>query len=546
MTTTNQTNPTAWLIAINGPPLSALALLGPPQGITLGRAANCDICMPAGAEGVSRRHARLRWDEGQWLLADLNSRWGTHLNGTRLDPETEVPLTEADLVGIGPWTMKLSSEPKPRGLQSKDDTGQSIITSRGRHFSPPLAENLLKLLLEGATTIHAAKTENDLAAQIISVAQAGTGLRQAFVLRPVDASGGIQIIASSASASSDNGAPQQFSRSLIAAAANGNVAELREHESEEYGQSIAQLDISCAICVPLMLGESPAAFLYLDSRGGRTQSLPPQASAFCTALAAMASLALANLKRIDLEKREAAMRMELNTAAAAQAWIMPRREGTFGKFATIGESRPGQLVGGDFFDLIDLGDGRLVVALGDVAGKGIVASVLMTAAQGYFHAAIARRGEPGQAMTDLNDFIIPRRPEHRFLTMWVGLFDLQQRTIQYVDAGHGYALRKRGDEMIQLNEGGGMPIGVTSQKYTAESIDLAEGDEVVIVSDGFVEQPSTSDVREQFDMKGVRNAFRQVKGGDPVDGLFRALISHAGSNRLADDATAVLIRCCGK
>jgi sigma-B regulation protein RsbU (phosphoserine phosphatase) len=249
---------------------------------------------------------------------------------------------------------------------------------------------------------------------------------------------------------------------------------------------------------------------------------------------------------MDLEKRAAAIRTELNSAAAAQRWIMPSRAGRFGKFATLGESRPGQLIGGDFFDLIDLGNGRLAVALGDVSGKGIVASVLMTAAQGYFHAAITRRGDLGEAVTDLNNFVIPRRPECSFLTMWVGLFDAARRTIQYVDAGHGYALRKRGSDLLQLNEGLGMPIGVTAQKYTAETIDLADEDQVLIVSDGFVEQTSPSETRDEFGLDGVKRALCDGEGGDPVERLFRALIGHAGSTRLADDATAVLIRCCGQ
>jgi sigma-B regulation protein RsbU (phosphoserine phosphatase) len=537
--------PPTWLIAIDGPPLSALALKGPPHGITLGRNEQCDVCMPANAEGVSRRHARMRWEADKWLLADLNSRWGTHLNGTRLPPETEVPVAEADLIGIGPWTLKLSSQPQIRGLQSKDDVGHSIITSPDQQNVRPLAENLLKLLLNGAAKIYAAKSEVELATEIIAVAQAGTGLRQAVVLRPSDGSGGIEIIANSLAASDARG-PQQFSRSLIAAAAKGGVAELCENESEEYGNSIAQLNITCAICVPLMLGERPAAFLYLDSRGGRMQTLSPQASAFCAALGTMASLALANLKRMELEKREAAFRAEMNTAAAAQRWIMPQRAGKFGRFITLGESRPGQMVGGDFFDLVDLGDGRLAVVLGDVSGKGVGASVLMTAAQGFFHAAITRHGEPGQAVTDLNHFVMPRRPEDRFLTMWVGVFDLERGTIRYVDAGHGYAIKKRGNHVVQLNEGLGMPIGISAEKYEAESIDLTSDDEVMIVSDGFVEQPSLSETREEFGLQGVQRALCECNGDDPVEASFRALITHAGSKRLADDATAVLIRCCGK
>jgi serine phosphatase RsbU (regulator of sigma subunit) len=537
-----------WLIPIDGPPLSPLELKGPAQGITVGRSEQCNVCMPPTAEGVSRNHARLRLDGTQWMLADLNSSWGTFVNGTKLPPDTEFPLAEGDLIRIGVWTLKLGSQPERRVLRSQDDLGQSIIAQPAGPTLRPLTENLLTLLLNGATTIHASKTEAELAGRLVELAQSGTGLKHAFILRPIDAAGGIEIVATSSMGSgagiADDGAPQQFSRSLIAAAAaRGGVAELCKNDSEEYGNSIAQLNITCAICVPLMLGESPAAFLYMDSRGGKAKSLPAQSSAFCTALGTMGSLALANLKRIDLEKRETAARAELTAAAAAQQWILPKRTGRYGRFNTLGESRPGQFVGGDFFDLIELGDGRLAVSLGDVAGKGVSASVLMTAAQGYLHSAITQHGEPGRAVSELNEFIIPRRPEHRFITMWVGVFDAERGTIQYVDAGHGYAVRKRGAVFTKLDQGAGLPIGVASQKYLAETVDLASGDELIVVSDGVVEQSSSTEKRDEFGMSGVCQSLATSGANDPIAALFDALIRHAGTHRLADDATAVMIRC---
>ena len=111
-----------------------------------------------------------------------------------------------------------------------------------------------------------------------------------------------------------------FSRSLLAAAANGHVAEIAgPGMQQDISHSIVQMKITAAICVPLMLGGSPAAFLYLDSRGA-APALRSSATAFCVALGRMASLALANLKRLDIEKRQAAMeraarRLKVDTIA---------------------------------------------------------------------------------------------------------------------------------------------------------------------------------------------------------------------------------------
>jgi len=132
-------------------------------------------------------------------------------------------------------------------------------------------------------------------------------------------------------------------------------------------------------------------------------------------------LALANLKRIDMERRSALLEADLKAAATAQQWILPQRQGHIGPFRYSGESRPGRHVGGDFFDIIPLKDDRLAIAIGDVSGKGVTASVLMTTAQGFLHAALEESGDPQHAVTRLNHFIHERSESNKFVTLWVGV-----------------------------------------------------------------------------------------------------------------------------
>src|SRR4051794_20361302 len=99
---------TVYLVPISGPPISPITLAPRPSGgtgsggLTLGRHDQCDLCLPADAEKVSRHHARFSFDSGRWKLADLNSRWGTFLNGVKIEPGPEVPLSEGDLLRITP------------------------------------------------------------------------------------------------------------------------------------------------------------------------------------------------------------------------------------------------------------------------------------------------------------------------------------------------------------------------------------------------------------------------------------------------------------
>ena len=545
----------AFLVPIAGPELDPIELTPKDGGLTLGRHEQCELRLPPEAEKVSRFHARFMFDDRTWRIADLNSRWGTYVNGVKLAPGPDVPLNEGDLVRITPWTFSFSSVARPRGLQSTDDTGQTLV----RQVSPEttrLADDTLALLLETASSIHAAQSEQQLAELVIDAALRGTGLRNAVLLRPLDAAGRVEIIASRFSNGAKE-APVTFSRSLIAAASQGHVAEISaDSQPQSISQSIVQMKISAALCVPLLLGgggdhgaATVAAYLYLDSRGTPSQPLRPSASAFCVALGRIASLALANLKRVDMERRQAAIEAELSAAAAAQKWIFPRRETRCGTFVCIGESRAGRYVGGDFFDIIDLGAGKLAVAVGDVSGKGIAASVLMTATQGYLHAALREHMEPGRAVSDVNRFVHPRRPESKFVTMWVGIFDAKAGTLRYVDAGHSYAVMKAGDgTFTPLDAGGGLPIGITPDgEYPSETVPLAPGGCAVIVSDGIIEQfgaaSNPDGSKQQFEMASVRRSLStRTAGPDEVADLFAAVIEHAGTDNLADDATAVLVR----
>ena len=549
--------PAAYLVPLAGPHLSPIELSArATAGLTVGRHEQCDICLPADAEKVSRMHARFVFDGARWHVSDLGSRWGTFVNGIKLTPNNDVPLNDGDLIRITPWTFTLSPTAKRRGVQSDDDSGamHTMVRAVNPDAMRPLADTMLALLLESAAAIHAAMDEKQLADMIMDAAVRGTGLTNAAMLRPVDAAGHFEIIASRISptaqaAAERAGAATSFSRSLINAASQGVVAELSGSGAMlgDISQSIVQLRINAAICVPLMLGQTVAAYLYLDSRGTLPQALRPNASAFCVALGRMGSLALANLKRIDMEKRAEQIRMELAAAATAQKWIMPKRETQHGPFQCTGESRPGQYVGGDFFDIIPLSDTRFAVAVGDVSGKGISASVLMTATQGFLHGVLKEHGDAAHAVTDANNFVNPRRPENRFVTMWVGVFDAAAGTLNYVDAGHSYAMLKRADGTFQqLNEGTGLPIGVdTDAKYAGETVKINPGDAVMIVSDGIIEQfggpPGPGGFRAQFEVSGLQNSMSRATA-DPVADLFNAVIHHAGTTQLSDDATAVLVR----
>lgn len=549
----------AWLVRLAGPALPNLELEPKEEGLTIGRHEQCDLKLPPDAEKVSRFHARIFRDEHGWQLTDLGSRWGTFVNGYKVNQNQLVPLSEGDLIRITPWTFSFTLMHRPRsGFESVDDSAnvQTFVRRVAEGQAGKLQDDLLGLLLEAAAGIHAAEDEQTLATVVLEEACRGSGLPNAAWLRPIDADGRIDVVATR----SAHQLPQRaalYSRALLQTASQGVVAELTGQDDTTTSESIVVNRINAAICVPLMLGQTIAAYIYLDSRGGMYansgsyRGARPNAAAFCLALGRIASLALSNLKRKDIEQRHALIQADLHAGAEAQRWILPKREGTFGAISYIGESRPGLHLGGDFFDIIPLPDGKLAVTLGDVTGKGVAASVLMTTSQGFLHAALQQHGDPRRTVQDLSRFVNPRRPEGKFVTLWVGVFDPASRTLRYVDAGHGHALLARADGTTEpLCGGGGLPVGIMEEAdYDEQCVTLPEGGRVLVVSDGIIEQfcpiaPGNDPMPDdQFGMERTAQVITAVTADeDPIARLFEAVIAHAGTNQLADDATAVLVR----
>ena len=218
-----------------------------------------------------------------------------------------------------------------------------------------------------------------------------------------------------ASRSAGGAASIAYSRSLLNAAAEGKVAELStDRQNFDVSQSIVNFGVRSALCVPVMLGQRVALFLYLDSRGDPNSSrrlpLRTNASGF---LPGTGEHGGAGGWRISSESRwsgrTASMEHELAAASVAQQWILPKRIGKLGPFAYTGESRPGEYVGGDFYDIIPLDNkprgGRHRGCLG---ARNCRLGADDGLCRGFSHAAACREtGDPALSVNRLNKFVGP-------------------------------------------------------------------------------------------------------------------------------------------
>lgn len=581
------------LEAISGPPMEKVAVQ-PGKPIVLGRASIADIRLLD--ETVSRRHAQVFLRAETWLVTDLESRHGTLLNGVPLTPNTPSPLQHGDTLSIGPWAFRVQTKAGgyTTSIVTMDDDASG--PSQARVQRVPVAELSLRaqarldLLIESAAQIAGATSEATLGSTVLDALVKGTGFPRAAFIKQMGPGDEVELIAyhgpspgsmpgmdaTSTGSASPGGfpTPQSFqqakfspSRSLLRAASEGQMVRMDAGSSSNYGQSIIDMGISSALCAPVSTsaapGALPVAYLYLDSRGNEA-TVQPDAAAFCQAIARICGLALSNLNRANIEVRQKQMEGELLAARQAQQLIMPPSTGTHGSLAYAMHSEPGRIVAGDLFDFIDLepgkAGGKVAILLGDVSGKGVSAALLMATAQAYINAALLHNPDPAAALTACNKHIVQHAQGTRFISLWLGVFNLIERTVQYVDAGHGYwLLRPPGGEPQRVECVGGVPLGVDEDaQYHSESLALAPGSRLIVYSDGVHEQPNPDG--EEFGLERTLASLSPAEHPEAdVVSLVQSvkvhaapqLLSMSGSHRpfasgpevnLADDVTVASIQ----
>ncbi len=527
---------------LSGPPAEPVAL-DEQRSVTIGRSARADVVLDD--PSVSRMHARLARVAGSWVLVDLASRHGTYVNAARLEPDAPTPLDDGDLVRVGPWTFRVrTGDATPASVTTIDDD-RALTASRIRAVPDAelggIAQQRLDLLIDCAASISAASSIEGLAEVVLDACRAGAGYARAALVRPLSSGGDVEVLASRAPAAS-SGEPLKLSRSLIEGASQGRVVRLEgDVGTASDSHSILALGIHSATCLPVTLGSSVEACLYLDARDAERR-VSSDATAFCLALARLAGLAIANIKRVETERKRAIMESDLRAAREAQRLMLPPASATIGSVRYAMNTSPGRIVAGDLFGVTPTTDGRVAVFLGDVSGKGAGAAMLMAMVQTHLDLVLQRAGDPAAAITDVNRALAPRLSGGQFVSLWLGVFDPSARAVAFVDAGHGHCLRRPANAPPERIESpGGLPLGVLEEaEYTAARLELAPGDRVILFSDGAVEQPNPAG--EFFALSRVLETIADSSSTqEDVSRLVEAVRAHAGSAALADDLTVASI-----
>ena len=238
------------------------------------------------------------------------------------------------------------------------------------------------------------------------------------------------------------------------------------------------------------------------------------------------------------------LKNDLDVAREIQHAMLPQAIFDSPTLEAFGLTRPANTVGGDFYDVLPLDDGRIVVSLGDVAGKGSPAALLMALLLAMFRTLVDAGLEAAALAERLNVQVSRHSPASRFITLFFAFCDPATGHLTYVNAGHMPALVRRRSGAFEWLTGGGIALGMfPGSTYKAHDTVLDPGDTLVLYSDGVTEAENhKGQPFEEAGLQRVVDVHAHASPRDLAQAILRVVEVHAQETYLADDVTLLVVR----
>jgi serine phosphatase RsbU (regulator of sigma subunit) len=538
----------AFLYTIKGPEPGRQFPLEPISTI-LGRQVDSNVCLEA--QAVSRHHARILFEDGRFLVEDLQSSNGTFVNGTRV--RGQVPFREGDTLQVGPYFFNLRQAPTAR--PSEDDLiirGQ--VTAAPGHITLHGQDPALKLkvVLELAQQLGGTL---DLESVLSKIPEHLMRLfpqaeRSMVLLCEEDR----MVVRAQNCRRPEDSHTYPYSRTVVRQVLDGGVGILSEDaradERFKGSATLTGLELRSLLCVPL-IGQAGRRLgvLQLDcSQPGRSFHL--EDLQLLTVVGLQVAVVLENAALHAQLLREERLRQELALAREIQQGYLPTSfpsppETEYELYARVKSARE---VSGDFYDFFTLPDGRLAFFVGDVSGKGIPAALFMVAVRSLSrHLAMAGH-PPADTLGQLNKALAVDNYSGMFVTLVHGLYEPATGVIRLALAGHPLPLLRRASGRVEtLNLFSGSLVGYDAgeQDWREDHLTLAPQETFIIYTDGFPEA-YTAKRASTFGLEKLQ----EILGGPRTrlsleacaEEAFNAVERFTGSHELQDDLTLFLLR----
>ena len=265
---------------------------------------------------------------------------------------------------------------------------------------------------------------------------------------------------------------------------------------------------------------------------------------FIYSVGSLAIISLEN-KRLfleELEKRK--LEEELDLARDIQRNLLPLSIPRFDNFDIAALNISSKQVGGDYYDVIPLDEDNFCIAIADVSGKGVPASLMMANIQAFLQVICKQGMKIDEATGLINDLISENITDGRFITFFWGIINIKKNTFTYVNAGHNPPLLIR-DSKIDKLEKGGMILGVikTGIPYISEEVKLEKDDVIIMFTDGVSEAMNKN--REEFSDERLESAALSLKDKPAeviMNGLKTEVQNFASGITQSDDITMLVLK----
>ncbi|MDX6695093.1 MAG: phosphoserine phosphatase RsbU/P [Blastocatellia bacterium] len=541
--------------------------------ITIGRSARNDLCIPD--PFASRVHAEVRREGDQYFLQDLGSANGTLYNGATvesvvtLSPGGRIQIGETEIVfddgGVDPaLNATMITDPNIIGpvpeatiaMNSADRTTSGLLEAiEGARTQPdsdaPVKRaarqsDLLALISKVGVTLLASATLSETLQQIAGLVFEAVPAERCSIMMRDEGSDELKVAVARLREREGEVGEIRVSRTIMEEVVGKGKAVLTsdaQHDPRFMSSTMTLQGIRSVLAVPLGVGEKVFGIIYADSPIAEAKFTEDHLKVLTT-LSSVAAIRVENARLLEEQLDRERLEHELQLASEIQQRFQPTAPPHVAGYELQGISFPCYEIGGDYYDFIKRADGRMIIALGDVSGKGTAAALLMSSLHAAVHAQASAQSSLAQTISAVNKYLAENIPSNRFVTLFYAELDPLTGALSFINAGHNPPLIVHSAGTVENLSSGGLPLGImTDSPYREGRTQLLPGDVLVIYSDGVSE--AVNPQGEEFGAPRLHsvvglNIERSAAG--IRDRIESALTKFSQGTPAADDITLVIVK----
>jgi serine phosphatase RsbU (regulator of sigma subunit) len=543
--------------------------LGPDPNLKIGRSSTSDLVLQD--LNVSRLHAELvRRTEGYFIL-DAGGKNGTYVNDKRIEGPTM--LQPGDRVRLGTTTLVFNGVPKsgveftdqplPQGpgtihLSADDlrtpNLGEISILQgtpaplAGTRVTGPAHQNpgghALQIIFEADKELVFHRPLDELLEKILDLAGKAVRFERGLLMLLENGALRPHVVRVPPA---ETGKAITISRTITDRVVKKQESILTSDalfdERFKAGQSVELQQIRSLMCAPLWNNREVIGLIYLDSRQ-KAGLFTLDDLRLLTHLANVAAVKIENARLFEQAVAAERMEQEIQKAAEIQNHLLPSEGPPIKGYEVFGTSLMCRAVGGDYYDYVSLEDGCVAIGLGDVAGKGLPAALLMASFQASLRALSEMGLSPHETIRRLNRVMCRTVPENRFVTFFYAVLDPRSHALTYVNAGQNPPYIVRANGSSERLEQSGPPLALLEDThYSAHVTEMRAGDVLFCYSDGVSEACGHTD--EEFGEARLTEVVAQGRekgAAELVRRMTEALQTHCAGRTYQDDVTMVVLK----